>query len=177
MRDLQTWRTEALANLTIGSVVCQHAAHYITANDVEIRFARQSTAARWTLKGNIELSSRLYSLETDPADPRPLGSIVHEAAHLEQGAALALSVAGEVEGWKTEYSARAELNVPIRNPHWAAVVHTPDPPTDHELRQARREMLQMTGYRYLVWLLPLRPNLWTRLVEAIQRAISGGGRA
>ena len=108
-------------------------------------------------------------------DPQLLGVIVHEVVHLEQGAALALSVAGEVEGWKIEYNARRELNAPIQNPHWAAVAHTPDSPTDRELRQARREMLQVTGYRYLVWLLPLRPNFWTRFVEAIQRNVWGRG--
>ena len=177
MRDLRMWQVESLANLLAGGPVCQHAARYIIANNVAIGFARQSTSARWNLNGRIKLSSPFYSLETDPASPQSLGSIVHEATHLEQGAALALSVAGEVGGWKTEYKARLELNAPIRNPHWAAVARTPDSPTGHELRQARREMLQMTGHRYLVWLLPLRPNFWTRFVEVVQGIVWGQGRA
>ncbi|MEA3341479.1 MAG: hypothetical protein U9R15_16065 [Chloroflexota bacterium] len=177
MRDLRVWRTQVLESLMASGPICRHAAHYIIENNVEIGFARQSTAARWTLKGSIEPSSNLFSLATDPMETRLLGVIVHEVAHLEQGAALALSVAGEVEGWRTEHNARLELNAPIRNPHWAAVARTPDSPTDRELRQARREILQMTGYRYLVWLLPLRPNFWTRFVEAMQRNIWGRTRA
>jgi len=171
MRDLRTWQAKSLASLLESGPVCQHAARYIIANDVEIGFARQSTSARWTLDGKLELSSAFYSLETDPASPQSLGSIVHEATHLEQGAALALTVAGEVGGWKAEYAARHELGQPIGDPHWEAVYSTPELPTRRDLRRARREMLQMTGYHYLIWLLPLRPNFLTRCVEAAQVAL------
>ncbi|RLC96255.1 MAG: hypothetical protein DRI77_08840 [Chloroflexi bacterium] len=177
MRDLRTWQAESLANLLAGGPVCQHAARYIIRNSVEIGFARQSTAARWTLGGKIELSSAFYSLETDPASPASLGSIVHEATHLEQGAALALTVAGEVGGWRVEYEARRELGRPIGDPHWGAVYTTPEIPTRGDLRQARREMLRITSYRYLIWLLPLQPNLVTRGVEAVQTILWRKSRA
>lgn len=171
MSDLRTWQAKSLANLMKGGPVCQHAARYIVANGVEIGFARQSTSARWTLDGKIELSSALYSPQTDPASPQALGSIVHEATHLEQGAALALTVAGEVGGWQAEYAARLELGQPIGDPRWRAVYATPQPPTRADLRRARREMLRMTGYRYLIWLLPLQPNLLTRVAAAVQQII------
>lgn len=171
---VSAWREAVLGNLTRGGPVCQRAAQYILENDkVEIGFSRQSTGARWTLKGNIELNVAYYPFKTrtNPSNPQLLGAIVHEAVHLEQGAALALSVEGEVGGWKAEHDARAELNAPIKNIHWKAVALTPDSPTNQELCQARSEMLKMTGYRYLVWLLPLRPNFWTRLVERVQRIV------
>jgi len=177
MRDLRMWQAESLASLLEGGPVCQHAAQYIIRNSVEIGFARQSTAARWTLDGKIELSSAFYSLETDPANPQSLGAIVHEATHLEQGTALALTVTGEVGGWKAEYAARLELGQPIGDPHWRAVCTTPEPPTRGDLRQARREILRMTGYRYLIWLLPLQPNFLTRCVEAAQTVLRRKHRA
>ena len=170
---LQEWRDAVLANLREGGPVCQHAAQYVTRNDVGIGFARQSTAARWTMDGRIELSSRRYSVATRPASPRLLGSIVHEAKHLEQGISLALSVEGEVGGWTAEFLARAELGTPIRNPHWKAVARAPDELTKQDLREARSEMLKMTGWRYLIWLLPLRPNVFTALADSIGRTVAG----
>jgi hypothetical protein len=167
------WRDAVLNHLMQGGPVCRRAARYVVANNVKIGFSRQSTSAKWTLSGHIELSSDFYPLgiKTHPANRQLLGGVVHEATHLEQGTALALSVAGEVGGWKAEYKARLELGAPIQDPHWKAVALTPDPPSLHDLRQARREMLLMTGYRYLVWLLPLRPNLGTRAIAAVQRMI------
>ena len=153
----QTWRDAVLTNLARGGPTCQRAARYIIDHNVRVGFARQSTAARWTLGGAIKLNPLYYPPQTDPADPRLLGAIVHEATHLEQGLALALSVEGEVGGWKAEFEARAELGAPIVNLHWRAVARTPARPTDADLREARAEMLRMAGRRYLVWLLPLRP--------------------
>ena len=175
---LQAWRAKSLEGLVEkGGPVCRHAAQYILKNDIKIGFARQSTGARWTFKGNIELNRDHHTLESNPANPLLLGAIVHEATHLEQGTALALSVEGEVGGWKAEYDARTELDAPITNSHWAAVARVPGSPTDHDLAQARHEMLQMAGYRYLVWLLPLRPNLWTRLAESLQRILLRSSQA
>ena len=37
--------------------------------------------------------------------------------------------------------------------------------------ECNESMLQMTGYRYLVWLLPLRPNFMTRLAESLQKIV------
>lgn len=185
--DSQAWQDKVLRNLKRGGPVCQHTAQYILDNNVEIGFARQSTSARWTLREKIELNPKLYSLETEPDSPTDavypqlLGTTIHEATHLEQGVALALSVEGEVGGWKAEYNARAELGDPITDSHWKAVALIPDFPTDavyppdQDLRRARSEMLKMAGWGYLIWLLPLRPNFWTRLVATFQRIVWGKG--
>ncbi|HET89885.1 MAG TPA: hypothetical protein ENN99_03970 [Chloroflexi bacterium] len=175
--DASAWRAAVLDHLmTAGGPACRHAAHYIRAHDVQIRFARQSTGARWTLRGDIELNEPAFCLQSNPTDPRLLGLVVHEATHLEQGIGLALSVAGEVRGWQAEFAARAELNAPIPAIHWRTIAQLPDPPTDADLRLARAGMLRMAGYRYLIWLLPLRPNWWTRLAERLGARLFRGRR-
>ncbi len=176
--NASAWRAAVLDHLmTAGGPICRRAAHYIRAHDVPIRFAQQSTGARWTLRGDIELNEPAFSLQTDPTDPRALGLVVHEALHLEQGIGLALSVAGEVGGWQAEFAARAELGAPISSVHWRTVAQLPNPPTDDDLRVARSAMLQMAGYRYLIWLLPLRPNWGTRLAERLVHLFRGRRRA
>jgi hypothetical protein len=160
-----------LANLRAGGPVCQRAAEYIARHDVRIGFAKQGTGARWTLDGRIELNPRYYPPDISPADPRLLGAIVHEATHLEQGPALALSVEGEVEGWRAELEARAELGDPIPGTYWQRLTSIPGPPTDQDLREARAEMLRVAGRRYLIWLLPLRPNGLTRFLERVGRGM------
>ncbi|MCX7680869.1 MAG: hypothetical protein N2508_02690 [Anaerolineae bacterium] len=174
--DLQRWQQAMLESLEQGGPVCQHAAQYIRERNVRIGFARQSTGARWTLSGKIELNPRYYPPEAGPVNPYLLGAIVHEATHLEQGIALALTVWGEVGGWRADYRAVAELHAPIQNVHWQTVAATPEPPTDDDLRRARRAMLAMAGWRYLVWLLPLRPNWWTRLLAWMAGLFSGKGK-
>ena len=168
----RSFRTAVLEHLMRGGPVCRRAARYVTERGIEIGFSRQkTTTARWTLNRRIELSLVYFrsQMKTNPASPQLLGAVVHEAVHLEQGFALALSVAGEVGGWKAEYDARIELGAPIKNVHWKAVALTPDVCSTQDLRQARSEMLQMTGHRYLVWLLPLRPNVLTRLAEQLHK--------
>jgi len=170
---LQLWREAAVERLADAGPVCRRAAEYVEGNDVRIDLVSQPTGARWRLSGGIELNPNHCSAMLAPLDPQALGFIVHEATHLEQGIALALSVQGEVEAWRKHFQARAELGIPILDPHWLVVAQTAAVPTDDDLRKARREMLEMTGYRYLIWLLPLRPNpllrLLERLVEVMRR--------
>jgi hypothetical protein len=172
------WRAAVVERLSQGGPLCRHAAQYVAENGVPIDFAPQSTGARWTVDGRIELRAGRYSAQSDPRQAQLLGAVVHEALHLEQGPELALTVAGEVEGWRVEFRAREELGAPIRNPHWEAIANIPEPPADHDLRYARREMLRMAGRRYLIWLLPLRPNRLTALAGRVVRFLGrrrGGG--
>ena len=165
------WRDAVLENLARGKTICQRAARYIVENEIEIGFSRQKTGARWTLNRRIELNSASFSkrMGTSPTNSTLLGFIVHEAIHLEQGAALALSVKGELDAWQAQREACRELGAPIRKDvHWQALAVLTDN-TSQDLGQARREMLRREGYRYLVWLLPLRPNLITRFIENLQK--------
>lgn len=168
-RPTSEWHTSIVEHLSQAGPVCRRTAQYLVENDVPVGFAPQSTGARWTVDGRIELKAGRYSAQSDPRQAQLLGAVVHEALHLAQGPALALTVAGEVEGWRAEFRAREELGVPIRNAHWEAVAGIPEPPADHDLRYARREILRMAGRRYLIWLLPLRPNRLTALAGRVIR--------
>ena len=153
------WRETLLANLAQGGKVCQNAAEYIADHNVAIGFSQQSTGARWTLDGCIDLNEQYYSLKTDPADPRMLAIVVHEARHLEQGFGRALSVEGELEAWQTQYRALEELGRPIRGAHWDALMRLSPPLNRKDLRAAASTMRKAAGgWRYLIWLLPLRPK-------------------
>ncbi len=170
MTDVQAWRAAVLANLAAGGPVCRRAAQYIEAHNVPIGFSRQkSSGARWTWRGAIELSSLYFSLATDPADKTLLGAIVHEAVHLEQGVALALTVEGELLAWKAELEALEELGVRAKRRRWEAVAKMPDQPSADDLRRTRAEMVRIAGWRYLIWLLPLHPTFWTRLLGRLHR--------
>ncbi len=161
-----TWRNAILEHLEKSGPVCRHAAQYMRENDIEIGFGKQKTGARWTLEGNIDMNPEWFParMETNPTDAIMLGLIVHEAKHLEQGTALALSVQGELGGWQAQYKAHIELGSPIEeDEHWKAI-NTLDERTSKKLRQARREMLRKEGFGYLIWLLPLRANLLTHVV-------------
>lgn len=173
MMDPKEWREAVLARLEAAGPVCQHAARYIREHNIPIGFARQSTGARWTWNGAIELSADHYSLATNPANAVMLAAIVHEATHLEQGIALALSVEGELLGWKAEYEALAELGLRAKRAHWQPVTMMPSQPSDDDLRRTRAEMIRIAGWRYLIWLLPLRPNFLTRLVARVQKKLRG----
>ncbi|MBN1955438.1 MAG: hypothetical protein JW900_10355 [Anaerolineae bacterium] len=166
-----SWYAAVLANLKKGGPVCQGAAAYIEQHGTPIGFARQSTGARWTVRGAIELNPVYYPPGMDPSSPRLLGAVVHEATHLEQGLAHALTVEGEVAGWRAEFDARAELGAAIPSPHWRTVAQTPTPPTRANLRIARAAIRQMTSYRYLIWLLPLKTNILTRLIGRMAERI------
>ena len=159
----------ALAKLKQAGPVCKHAAEYLSSHNVALGYAKQSSGARWTLAGVIELSPKSHPPTAEPLSVYALGCIVHEALHLEQGVALASTVEGEVRGWRAEYEARVELGQPITDEHWAAVARTPVQATDRDLRTALDHMVAMAGRGYLVWMLPLRPNLITRAAASISR--------
>jgi len=155
-----------MADLMDAGPICRHAAQYIADHHTHIRFATQSTAARWTRARHVELNPERYSWRVNRGQrdyASMLGLIVHEIKHLEQGRLLALSVKGEWEGWRIECLARIELEQAglgdrIKNIHRQNIADISPPPTDRDLRYVRSEMLKYAGFRYLVWLLPLRPE-------------------
>ncbi|HHN93725.1 MAG TPA: hypothetical protein ENK17_03075 [Anaerolineae bacterium] len=159
------WHAGVLARLRAAGPYCRHAAEFIAAHKIRIGLSRQRTGARWTLDGRIELHPATHCL----SDPHLLTLIVHEATHLEQGAAYALTVAGELDGWRAQYHAYTEPGLAVADPHWQELVRLPQIPSTADLRRARALMLASAGRGYLIWLLPLRPNPLTRLVGRAQR--------
>lgn len=164
----QVWQIQAVSDLWQAGPTCRRAARYLIEHNTEIGFARQdASSARWwfnwrTRKWIIQLDPRCYSMDAPrgtPAYAAALAAIAHEARHLEQGPLLALSVLGEVEGWKTGETARQELGLPSRqDTSLAYVINLPDSLTDEELKKARAAMLARSP-SYRAWALPLRPAI------------------
>lgn len=161
--NLVKWREDIVTLLKDAGPTCRHAAQVIVERGAPVGFAKQPrSGAKWTLRGEIQLSTETYSIPEINA--RLLGAVVHEATHLEQGLLLRLSVEGEVRGWAAEFQARQELEKAglgpaISDPHWQNIASLPAFPADRQLRYARSEMLAYDP-RYLIWLLPLRPGRW-----------------
>jgi hypothetical protein len=86
----------------------RHAANYILDNNVHISFRNQLWGGGgWGLDGNITLDD---SLENKTDDPFLVGLVAHEAYHLEQGPAWALSKIGEIEAWKLGFAVQRDFS-------------------------------------------------------------------
>jgi hypothetical protein len=104
-----TWYEQVMNNLANAGSAGQHAADYIKAHNVGIGFLSQKDSGALWLFGNIYLDSDVYSLQTSPSDPTMLASLAHEADRLERGPLEALSVRGELAGWKVHYDVYRSL--------------------------------------------------------------------
>jgi RHS repeat-associated protein len=163
--SLEAWRNEIIAALMDGGPECQRIAQHVIAEDIHFSLSRQGTKARWTLGGDIQLSSSHYSLRTSPTDVFLLGSIAEETQHIADGPLLALSIEGEVRGPRARIHVMQELgheSYPVDHPNWQAVIGTPENPTDRQLRAARQHIMAVTNpLDYKVWALPLRPEYYS----------------
>ncbi len=90
---------ELLARLDETGEAGRAAREYIRHRRVRVRLRRQSTGARWTPFGNIELSPTQLGNEA-----YALSLVVHEVCHLKQGILSALSVRGELEAWQEQFA-------------------------------------------------------------------------
>ncbi len=81
------------------------AMQYIRTHKTKIGFkrVRSNVGAFWTIFGNIRLNSLYYTYDTPMDDLRIRTLIIHEARHLQQGIATALSVYGELDAWQLEF--------------------------------------------------------------------------
>jgi hypothetical protein len=129
-------------------------------NDIELTFKEQSTGAKWE-PGSIGLdtgySQHVGDTLKGAIDPNGLALIAHEATHLEQGAMMALSVRGELEGWQVQYQVNTDLGGQPLEPRqpWDEIARLPLSSDVDNLIQARKLMIDAAGWGYLVWLLPL----------------------
>jgi len=167
------WRWQALTNLKQAGPICQQAANYMIAHEVQISFNDPNSLSsqiigdrpHWTLGGNISLASSLST--SHPNNVSALTELVHETKHLEQGVATALSVYGELEAWQTEAIAEQELGVVPLLQRLAFRQLLALPPSEGgvtvaDLRLAVQIMIaDQPGY--LVTLLPLYPIHVSRL--------------
>ncbi|HLO14436.1 MAG TPA: hypothetical protein VK206_06390 [Anaerolineales bacterium] len=119
--------------------------------------ARPSIGAFWTVFGNIRLNSKYYTYETPFDDLRIKTLIIHEARHLQQGMATALSVYGELDAWQLEFG--IYYRIKGEYPH-AAIAEIMSLPLGYDravLKKAARLMQVYAGKGYRVDLLPLYP--------------------
>jgi hypothetical protein len=158
----EEWRRAVLAHLMQGGPAMQHAAEYIIANDVEIRFRALKTGAMWWIDGNMYLNSDRYSPSTRPDHPYMLALIAHEAKHLEQGPVVALSVYGELEAWQVQYAVFKELVGTSPGTYeermaWDELSQLPLSSSRENLEIARQLMQYIGGANYPIDKLPLWP--------------------
>jgi len=157
-----------LARLEASGPVGRAARGYLAARRVRVSLHAQSTGARWTVFGHIELNP------TQLADEAyALSLIVHEVRHLQQGWHTALSVQGELDGWQVQYAFLKSLTRRYHsNPKAEAILAElmSLPLADRAaLKRARQLMREFAGRKYLIHLLPLYP-----LAREIWFWLSGG---
>ena len=133
------------------------ARRYLCERRVKVRVRKQSSGARWTLFGNIELSPSY----ADENDPYALSLLVHEVEHLKQGPVKALSVQGELEAWQIQFEYLKSLTKrysPVPQ-HEAIITElmSLSPSNREHLKRARALMQQFAGKKYRIDLLPLYP--------------------
>src|SRR5215208_3080774 len=101
----QVWKETLLQAVTDLGEEGRTAVEFLRTRQTRIGFkqARPSIGAFWTVFGSIRLNSRYYTYETPFDDLRIKTLIIHEARHLQQGLATALSVYGELDAWQLEF--------------------------------------------------------------------------
>ena len=153
------WKQNLLLALDALGQEGQAAANYVRGHRTCIGFrqVRKNIGAFWTIFGNINLNTRHYTLETDPADPRVTTLLIHEVRHLRQGLVTALSVYGELEAWQLQfrlYHSMTNIKMP------RAIEEMTSLPLNWDrvvLRRASELMQEYAGKGYRADLLPLYP--------------------
>ena len=171
----ENWFEGILTALCDSGPTGQASAEYIRQHRIPLGFSRQKhTGASWfdwrRLRYGLFLNAD-YAGE-QPDNPRLYALLAHEAKHLEQGLAEALSVRGELVAWQLQYDILIESSAkPRAHDAWREIRELePDSRTD--LRRARELMKQIAGPGYLIdWLL-----LWPLPAEVIYRLKNLGQR-
>jgi hypothetical protein len=154
------WLEQLQTNLGQCGATGQAALQYLREHNVKIGLHDQTTGARWTLGGSIQLHPRFA--DDAPDAPYPLSLIVHEMWHLRQGWFIALSVYGELEAWQAQLTFLKLITGQFHAEpsHDEILSHLMSLPVNWDriaLEQARSLMLAYAGKGYRVDLLPLYP--------------------
>lgn len=160
MVDSSRWVSNLITSLQRSGPKGRAVAGYIRQRGIAIGLHTQPTAARWTLRGKVELHPRYAD---GPADsPYAMSLIVHEVRHLQQGFLTALSVYGEMEAWQAQFRFLRALRRRVgqaqeRGAVISELVSLPLGWDRSTLRRARTLMRSYAGGRYRINLLPLYP--------------------
>jgi predicted SprT family Zn-dependent metalloprotease len=129
---------------------------FIVSRRVRVRLRRQSTGARWTPLGHIELNPSQLEDEV-----YALSLIVHEVCHLKQGIFGALSVRGELEAWQEQFAYLRSLTGKYSNSssQQALIEELMGLALDDraDLTRARSLMRKYAGKKYRIGWLPSYP--------------------
>lgn len=124
---------------------------------LDIKKAKSSIGAWWTIGRNINLNSHYYSYEKSLNNTRVFTLIIHEVRHLQQGFVTALSVYGELDAWQLEWSIYHRMHG--KYPH-AAIEELMSLPLGWDRNILKRAVQLMQAYAtkgYRADLLPLYP--------------------
>lgn len=160
MQDRQTWAAELLKNLAKSGPQGRESEQYLRARNIRLGVRRQSSGARWTLLGRIDLNPRY--LAGSPTSPYALSLVVHEIQHLKQGPLTALSVYGELDAWLIQFRFLLEIaggyaGVPGQATVIRELLQLRLGWDRSVLETSRRLMRQYGGKLYRIDLLPLYP--------------------
>ncbi len=135
------------------------AMQYIRTHKTKIGFkrVRSNVGAFWTIFGNIRLNSLYYTYDTPMDDLRIRTLIIHEARHLQQGIATALSVYGELDAWQLEFGIYHRIKGNYPHPSIAELMTLPLEYDRAVLKKAVSLMQMYAGKGYRADLLPLFP--------------------
>lgn len=153
------WLERFLETVSNCSREGKEAADYIRAHQikVDIKRARKSVGAFWTLTRRIFLNSAHYTRESSLEDPNAWTLLIHEARHLQQGALVALSIYGELDAWQYEFRVYKKLTEEPLQPVLEELLSLPLNMERKNLRRARELMTQHAGKMYGANWLPLYP--------------------
>ena len=157
--DHQVWKENLLEAVTELGEEGRLAVEFLRTRKTRIGFrqVRPNVGAFWTVFGNIHLNSRYYTYETPLDDLRIKTLIIHEARHLQQGLATALSVYGELDAWQLEFGVYHRIKGKYPHPSVAELMTLPLAYDRPVLKKAADLMQAYAGKGYRVDLLPLFP--------------------
>jgi len=171
MRDQSPSLRQLVQDLERSGSQGSETARYLHDHGVRLRVRQQPTGARWTLGRGVELHPRYIG--SYAATPYAMSLVVHEIRHLQQGILTALSVYGELDAWRAQFSflmdqRGALADVPGKAEALKELLALPTSWDRSILRSARQLMRQYAGQGYRIDLLPLYP-LHRELLYAIAR--------
>ena len=158
--DQSSWLSSLIENLERSGPEAAAALQFMRRRRTRLGVHDQPTGARWTIDRQIQIHPRF--LELSPDDPYALSLVIHEVRHLQQGFLTALSVYGELDAWRLQFSyLKSHLGRfhadPRRNSIIEELMLLPLGWDRNVLAQARTLMRAYAGKRYRVDLLPLYP--------------------
>lgn len=106
--------------------------------------------------------------------------LAHEAKHLEQGIAEALSVRGELMAWQLHFDVLTQSGAKPACHLWREIRGL-DPESRADVKRARALIRESAGPGYHIdwlpiWPLPAEVALWLRVVARREPAHDGGRR-